>query len=134
MPAPAPSPTPIPTPVPAPTPTPTPSPTPPVSKAANDAEAVRFLLQAQFSAPDADIATLKTSGYLAWLNARYAEAPGQTGVAWLDSRGHNSITSEQRYFWPQFGDYMIWNQLLTGPDQMRKRVRASRCRSSSWSR
>ena len=47
---------------------------------------------------------------------------GQTGVAWLDSRGHNSITSEQRYFWPQFGDFMIWNQLLTGPDQMRKRI------------
>jgi uncharacterized protein (DUF1800 family) len=121
-PVPAPAPSPTPTPVPAPAPTPTPSPTPPVSKAANDTEAVRFLLQAQFSAPDADIATLKTGGYLAWLNARYAEAPGQTGVAWLDSRGHNSITSEQRYFWPQFGDWMIWNQLLTGPDQPRKRM------------
>jgi uncharacterized protein (DUF1800 family) len=120
--APMPSPAPSPTPTPVPAPTPTPSPTPPVSKAANDAEAVRFLLQAQFSAPDADIATLKTSGYLAWLNARYAETAGQTGVAWLDSRGHNSITSEQRYFWPQFGDWMIWNQLLTGPEQLRKRV------------
>ena len=51
----------------------------------------------------------------------YNAALGQTGVAWLDSRGHNSITSEQRYFWPQFGDFMIWNQLLAGPDQMRKR-------------
>jgi uncharacterized protein (DUF1800 family) len=40
----------------------------------------------------------------------------------LNARGHNSITAEQRYFWPQFGDFMIWNQLLAGPDQMRKRV------------
>ena len=71
---------------------------------------------------DADIATLKTNGYLAWLTASYNQPLGQTGVAWLDSRGHNSITSEQRYFWPQFGDFMIWNQLLAGPDQMRKRI------------
>jgi uncharacterized protein (DUF1800 family) len=107
----------------APSPSPVPPPPPPpVSKAGTDTEAARFLLQAQFSAPDADIATLKTSGYLAWLNAQYGSQLGQTGVAWLNARGHNSITSEQRYFWPQFGDFMIWNQLLAGPDQMRKRV------------
>ncbi|HVY83827.1 MAG TPA: DUF1800 family protein, partial [Caulobacterales bacterium] len=34
----------------------------------------------------------------------------------------NSITSEARYFWPQFGDFMIWNQLLATPDQFRKRM------------
>jgi len=106
---------------PGPSPAPPPPP-PPVSKAGNDTEAARFLLQAQFSAPDADIGTLKTSGYLAWLNAQYGSPLGQTGVAWLNARGHNSITAEQRYFWPQFGDFMIWNQLLAGPDQMRKRV------------
>ena len=107
----------------APSPSPAPPPPPPpVSKAGTDTEAARFLLQAQFSAPDADIGTLKTSGYLAWLNAQYGSQLGQTGVAWLNARGHNSITAEQRYFWPQFGDFMIWNQLLAGPDQMRKRV------------
>jgi len=108
-----------PSPSPAPPP---PPPPPPPSKAGNDTEAARFLLQAQFSAPDADIGTLKTSGYLAWLNAQYGSQLGETGVAWLNARGHNSITAEQRYFWPQFGDFMIWNQLLAGPDQMRKRV------------
>ena len=99
-----------------------PPPPPPVSKAGTDTEAVRFLLQAQFSAPDADIGTLKTRGFLAWLNTQYSSPAGQTGVAWLNSQGHNSITAEQRYFWPQFGDFMIWNQLLAGPDQMRKRI------------
>jgi uncharacterized protein (DUF1800 family) len=93
-----------------------------VAKAATDVEASRFLQQAQFSVHADDIATLRNDGYLAWLNASYNMALGQTGVAWLDARGHNSITAEQRYFWPQFGDFMIWNQLLTGPDQMRKRM------------
>ncbi len=109
-------------PAPSPPPSMPPPPPPPVAKAATDAEAARFLLQAQFSVHTADLATLRNDGYLAWLNANYSAALGQTGVAWLDARGHNSITSEQRYFWPQFGDFMIWNQLLAGPDQMRKRV------------
>ena len=106
-------------------PTQNPPPPPPVVPppvTITDAEAARFLLQAQFAVTDTDLATLKANGYSAWLTASYNQALGQTGVAWLDSRGHNSITSEQRYFWPQFGDFMIWNQLLAGPDQMRKRL------------
>ncbi|HEX9474142.1 MAG TPA: DUF1800 domain-containing protein [Steroidobacteraceae bacterium] len=87
-----------------------------------DAEASRFLQQAQFSATDVDIAALKSLGYSSWLDAGFSTALGQTGVAWLDAHGYNSITAEQRYFWPQFGDFMIWNQLLAGPDQMRKRM------------
>ena len=99
-----------------------PSPPPPPVVQITDAEAARFLLQAQFAVTDADLAAVKTSGYAAYLTSNYNAASGQTGVDWLDSRGHNSITSEQRYFWPQFGDFMIWNQLLAGPDQMRKRL------------
>ena len=41
---------------------------------------------------------------------------------WLNSQGHNAITTEKRYRADEFGDYMIWNQLLAGPDQMRKRM------------
>jgi len=106
------------------TPPPTQNPPPPVTPpiTITDAEAARFLLQAQFSVTDADLTAVKNNGYSAWLTSSYNLAPGQTGVAWLDSRGHNSITQEQRYFWPQFGDFMIWNQLLAGPDQMRKRL------------
>jgi uncharacterized protein (DUF1800 family) len=89
---------------------------------ASNAEAARFLLQAQFSAGDADIAALRNGGYLGWLNARYAEPPGQTGVAWLNSRGYDAIAADRRYQSREPGDHMIWNQLLAGPDQMRKRV------------
>ena len=101
---------------------PPPPPVVPPPVTITDTEAARFLLQAQFAVTDTDLATLKANGYSAWLTASYNQPLGQTGVAWLDSRGHNSITSEQRYFWPQFGDFMIWNQLLAGPDQMRKRL------------
>jgi uncharacterized protein (DUF1800 family) len=111
------------TPPPSPPPPPSSPPPPPnVAKAATDVEAARFASQAQFSVHATDISTLRNDGYLAWLTANFNAAPGQTGVAWLTSRGHDSITSEQRYFWPQFGDFMIWNQLLAGPDQMRKRM------------
>jgi uncharacterized protein (DUF1800 family) len=105
-----------------PVPPPPPPPPSPPSVQITDAEAARFLLQAQFAVTDADLTAVKANGYAAWLTSSYNQALGQTGVAWLDSRGHNSITAEQRYFWPQFGDFMIWNQLLAGPDQMRKRV------------
>ena len=71
---------------------------------------------------DADIASLKSAGVLAWLDARYNEPLGQTGVAWLDSRGHGAITTEERYRGYDYGDFMIWNQLIAGPDQMRKRM------------
>ena len=79
-------------------------------------------MQAQFSVSDADITSLKSGGLLAWLNERYSKPLGQTGVAWLDSRGYNAITAEERYYAHAFGDFMIWNQLLAGPDQMRKRM------------
>jgi len=111
-----------PTPIP-PAPAPGPAPPPPRDgTSSTEAEAVRFALQAQFSVSDADITALTSTGWLAWLNARYDEALGETGVAWLNSQGHNAITTEKRYRARQFGDYMIWNQLLAGPDQMRKRM------------
>ena len=106
----------------APPPSQNPPPVVPPPVTISDAEAARFLLQAQFAVTDADLSAVKTSGYPAWLASNYTKALGQTGVAWLDSQGYNSVTAEARYFWPQFGDFMIWNQLLAGQDQMRKRV------------
>jgi uncharacterized protein (DUF1800 family) len=119
----APRPAPVPpTPIPPPPP-PGPAPPPPRDTvAATDAEAARFVLQAQFSVSDADIATLRQDGALAWLEAHYAEPRGQTGVAWLNSQGADALTAEIRYYGHDPGDRMIWNQLLAGPDQMRKRI------------
>src|SRR5436305_4253327 len=94
----------------------------PFVSAISEAEAARFLLRAQFSAPDEDIASVRASGYRAWLEAGFASPRGQSGIAWLDAHGHDAVTPEARYFWPQGGDFMIWNQLLGQPDQLRQRL------------
>lgn len=93
----------------------------PVS-AISEAEAARFLLRAQFSALPDDIQALRGQGYRAWLDARFASPRGQSGVDWLDAHGHNAVAADVHYFWPQGGDFMIWNQLLAQPDQMRQRM------------
>src|SRR4051812_21865396 len=93
----------------------------PVS-AISDAAAARFLLRAQFSALDDEIQALRGQGYRAWLDAQFQSPRGQSGVDWLDAQGHNAVTAEGRYFWPQGGDFMAWNQLLAQPDQMRQRM------------
>ncbi len=89
---------------------------------ANDTEAARFLLRAKFSATPADIADLRRLGYRGWLERQFASPRGQTGAEWLDSAGYDAITERGEYFWPQFGDHMIWNQLLAQPDEMRQRA------------
>lgn len=90
--------------------------------AISEAEAARFLLRAQFSALPDEIAALRVQGHGAWLDAQFAGPRGQSGVAWLDAHGHNEVREDRHYFWPQAGDFMVWNQLLAQPDQMRQRM------------
>jgi len=88
----------------------------------SDAEAARFLLQAQFSASDADIAAVKTQGYAAWLSSQYSTAMSTTLWDWLDSRGYNGITQDKYYFKVDIAENGLWQQLIASPDQVRKRV------------
>ena len=89
---------------------------------ANDNEAARFLLQAQFSASDADIAAVRSKGYKTWLTEQFKAPLSTTGVAWLDARGYNLVDSVFRYYDNSYpGDYMIWNQLMTSTDAVRQR-------------
>lgn len=108
--------------------TPTPTPTPTATgyqypKASSDQEAARFLLQAQFSASDADIASVKSAGYGSWLKSQVATPLGQSGTDWLDSKGFNAVTAGSRsYFGSGAADYMVWNQLMASPDAPRRRM------------
>lgn len=89
----------------------------------NDEEAARFLLQAQFSASTAEIATLRSTTYEAWLDSQFSTPPGITGWDWLTLRGYATISSDTAYYDNSYqGDYMIWQQLMTSPDAVRKRV------------
>jgi uncharacterized protein (DUF1800 family)/fibronectin type 3 domain-containing protein len=96
---------------------------PPVVAALTANEAARFLLQAQFSASDSEIAAVRSQGYQAWLNTQFTAAFSTTGFAWLDSRGYGVVDNATRYYDNSYpGDYMIWNQLMTSSDAVRKRM------------
>ncbi|RYY77375.1 MAG: DUF1800 domain-containing protein [Gammaproteobacteria bacterium] len=88
----------------------------------SEAEAARFLLQAQFTATNEEIAAVKAVGYEAWLNTKFNAPIDQTGAQWLTANGHATPKHDGNYFNPVFGDWMAWNQLFTGTGQVRKRL------------
>jgi len=93
------------------------------TRAQSPEDAARFLLQAQFSASDAEIADVQQQNYADWLAKQFDAPQGQTGWDWLNERGYGTIDNTTRFFdhfYP--GDYMIWNQLMTAPDAVRKRL------------
>lgn len=91
--------------------------------ASTDQEAVRFLLQAQFSASTDKITAVRTQGYQTWLMAQLNAPAAMTGVEWLDSRGYSAISARTSYFDNTYpGDFMIWQQLMKSTDAVRKRL------------
>ena len=91
-------------------------------QASNDDEAARFLQQAQFSSTQDEIAFLRREGYAMWLARQYQTPQGPTGWSWLESQGYGIVDSNEWYFSTRPAGYMLWNQLLSGPDPMRKRM------------
>ncbi|MBK8188637.1 MAG: DUF1800 domain-containing protein [Cellvibrio sp.] len=85
-------------------------------------QAAGFLLQAQFTATDDEISSVISSGYDAWLTSQFNKTIDQTGAQWLTTSGHTTPKNDGNYFNPVFGDWMAWNQLLTGTGQVRKRL------------
>jgi len=99
--------------------------TPPVAtvrKPASDAEAARFLAQASIAVSTAAIAEVRSEGYGPWLDRQMAAPNDQTGAEFLTARGFDQVTSARFYDGTITGDYMIWSQLLSGGNQVRKRV------------
>ena len=92
----------------------------PVANTPNDA--ARFLLQSQLHATDAEIAAVSSGSFATYLQQQFVKPVGQTGWDWLEARGYG-VADSNNYF---FSDYpatgMIWNQLFTSQDGMRKRV------------
>lgn len=90
--------------------------------AGTDQEAARFLLQAQFSASEAEIAAVRSMGYAGWLGQQMG-ATSMSGWDWLEARGFGDPFATQKYYDQSGpGDNMVWSQLLTSTDAVRKRV------------
>ena len=90
-----------------------------VTPAPTAQQASRFLLQAQFAASDGDIAAVQSQGYAVWLSAQLNAPTTRTGWDWLMSKGFNTVTFVNN---TAPADYMVWNQIITSADMVRKRV------------
>jgi uncharacterized protein (DUF1800 family) len=115
---------------PAPTPASGPAPAPATVanaglSAANDEQAARFLQQAQFSSIDSEIASVRSGSYADWLQRQYDLPISTTGWDWLENRGYGVNDKNQYFFSLALTNFMVWNQLFTGADQMRKRLTLS---------
>jgi uncharacterized protein (DUF1800 family) len=89
----------------------------------SEAQAARLLLQAQFSASDEEIASVRAKGAAGWLDEQFSAPPGILAWDWLDSRGYNVISSDTKYYDADYvSDRMAWSQLMTAPDPVRARV------------
>ncbi|WP_073977054.1 DUF1800 domain-containing protein [Erythrobacter donghaensis] len=98
---------------------------PPVAtarKPQTDAEAARFLLQASLSASPGAIAELRSEGFEPWLDRQMRTANDQTGAGFLSARGFDQVTAARFFDGTITGDYMIWSQLLSGGNPVRKRI------------
>jgi uncharacterized protein (DUF1800 family) len=92
------------------------------SRAETDSDAVRFLLQTQFNATDLEISTVRDIAFSVYLQQQFAKPIGQTGWQWLEEKGYGASDTNSYFFAMYPAEYMIWNQLFTSQDGMRKRV------------
>ncbi len=65
---------------------------------------------------------MRAGSYATWLQQQYSKPMGQTGWDWLEQRGYGVNDKNQYFFNLSLADFMVWNQLFTGADQMRRRI------------
>nr|WP_298897099.1 DUF1800 domain-containing protein [uncultured Altererythrobacter sp.] len=98
------------------------TPAPTVVKPQSDAAAARFLLQASLSASTGAISQLRDEGYEPWLDRHLSMNNDSSAEEFFSSRGYDVVDANTYYFNRNIGDAMIWNQLLSGNNSVRKRV------------
>ena len=96
----------------------------------SDADAARFLLQAQFSASTSEIASVRSIGYAAWLEQQFAATPGQSGWDWMHAQNYQTTQDAPNRRFHDTGsfigaDNMLWQQVLSSPDAVRRRMALS---------
>ncbi|WP_379549416.1 DUF1800 domain-containing protein [Qipengyuania sp. DGS5-3] len=95
---------------------------PPVARPQSDQEAARFVLQTSIAASPAEITAVQDQGYAPWLDSQLSAGIGQTGIQWMEATGYSRVDENNWYFRRDPGDYMIWNQLMSGGGEVRKRA------------
>ena len=80
------------------------------------------MLQSQLDASDAEISNLRAGNFAGYLQQQFAKPVGQTGLQWLEERGYGAATTNRYFFQTYPAEYMLFKQLFTAQDGMRKRV------------
>ncbi len=93
-----------------------------VRKPQTDAEAARFLLQASLSVSTGAITELRSEGYEPWLDRQIGAANSQTARGYFTDRNLDRVDANRFYNAAILGDYMVWSQLLSGANPVRKRI------------
>jgi len=99
---------------------PTPAPAPaPVIVAPTTTQASRFLGQSSMGVARAEIDTVVSSGYDAWITTQFGTARATSFWDWLVAGGYNAAANinNQNGF-----NNAVWKQLISGQDQLRQRV------------
>jgi uncharacterized protein (DUF1800 family) len=96
-------------------------------KAIDSNHAASFLQQAQFSSTQSEIAQVRATTFADWLSAQYNLPLSERGFDWMDKRGyydHDTPTTFANSFYNTAYpvDFMLWKQLMSAPDAMRKRT------------
>lgn len=91
-------------------------------QAANDDEAARFLLQAQFAATPAEMSTARAGSYASYLQQEFAK-PNSKSWDWLEQQGYGANATLDKYVYSDaIADMAVWRDLLSATDVLRKRA------------
>ena len=93
-----------------------------VLKPSSDAQAARFILRASLSASTSSIDAVKSQGYEPWLDQQMRTANAQSGAQFLADRGYERVDNNRWYDRQNPADNMIWSQLMSGSNSVRKRA------------
>lgn len=94
----------------------------PVLKPSTDAQAARFVLRASLSASSASIEAIKSQGYAPWLDQQMRTANEQSAAQFFTTRGYDRVDNNRWYDLQGPADNMVWSQLMSGSNGVRKRI------------
>jgi uncharacterized protein (DUF1800 family) len=87
-------------------------------------EAARFLSQASYGATDATISQVRAAGYSGWIDQQIITPAPPSHVSEVDARlVELKATNPTATLNPQDFYYSYWEQAVTGPDQLRQRMK-----------
>ena len=88
------------------------------------AEAARFLNQASYGATDASIAEVRAAGYSVWIDRQITQAAPTSHREELDAiLAPLRVTNPTATLNPPDFNHTYWEQAVTGPDQLRQRMK-----------